>query len=84
MEELKINKKIQWPDVNKTFINKDNISLVIQINGKKRDLLNLEKELSEKEILNKVMKSEKASKYLEGKEIKKSIYVKNRLINIIV
>ena len=66
------------------LMNKNNINLVIQINGKKRDLVNLEKELSEKEILDKVMKSEKTSKYLEGKEIKKSIYVKNRLINIIV
>tara|TARA_B100000579_G_scaffold437838_2_gene469354 strand:+ start:917 stop:3454 length:2538 start_codon:yes stop_codon:yes gene_type:complete len=84
LEDLKINQKVNWPEINKDLINTDNINVVIQINGKKRDLLILDKELSEKEILSRVMKSEKSFKYLENKEIKKTIYVKNKIINIIV
>ena len=84
LEDLNENKNIKWPDVDKKLITLDNINIVVQINGKKRDLLILNKELSEKEIFNKVMQSEKCFKYLEKKEIKKKIYVKNRLINIIV
>ena len=56
----------------------------MQINGKKRDLLNLDVELSEKEILNKLMINDKTLKHLEGKKIKKTIYIKNKLINIII
>ena len=41
-------------------------------------------EETEQEIKAKVLKNEIVLKYLEGKEIKKVIYVKNRLINIVV
>ena len=84
LEDLKIEKRITWPDINKNLINSDNFKIVVQINGKKRDLLILKKEVSEKEILEKVIKSEKSFKYLKNKEIKKTIYIKNKLINIIV
>ncbi len=84
LEDLKILKEIEWPNVDKNFINKEAINLVVQINGKKRDLLNLEVELSEKEILNKVKINDKTLKYLKGKKIKKTVYVKNKLINIII
>ena len=84
IEDLKINKKITWPDVNKNFVNIENINIVIQINGKKRDLLNLKKSVTEKEIIKMLVNSEKTSKYLEKKEIKKTIYIKDKLINIIV
>ena len=84
IEDLKINKKIIWPDVNKNFVNIENINIVVQINGKKRDLLNLKKSITEKEIIKMLVNSEKTSKYLEKKEIKKTIYIKDKLINIIV
>ncbi len=84
LEDLKISKKIEWPDLSKIQISSDKLNIVIQINGKKRDLLTLEKEFSEKEIIEKVMKSQKSLKYLEKKEIKKTIYVKNKLLNIII
>ena len=80
----KINKKITWPNVNKNFVNIEDINIVVQINGKKRDLLNLKKSITEKEIIKMLVNSEKTSKYLEKKEIKKTIYIKDKLINIIV
>ncbi len=84
LEKLENSEKIKWPDIDKNLILEDNINIVVQINGKKRDLLILDEKLSEKEIIDKVMKSEKSLKYIEKREIKKTIYVKNKLINIIV
>ena len=76
LEDLNENKNIKWPDVDKKLITLDDINIVVQINGKKRDLLILNKELSEKEIFNKVMQSEKCFKYLEKKEIKKKFMLR--------
>jgi len=83
LEDLKVD-KIMWPELDKNLIGSDKIKIVVQINGKKRDLLTLEKELLEKEIVDKVLKNEKSSKHLENKKIKKIIYIKNKLINIII
>ena len=84
LQDLNANEIIKWPEIDKDLINEEKINIVVQINGKKRDLLILDKELSEKEILNKLMKSEKSSKYLKDKNIKKTIYIKNKLVNIII
>ncbi len=84
LEQLNVESDLNWPNVEKEFLEKKANNIVIQINGRKRDLLNLDKDIGEKEILAKVMKSEKCVKYLENKEIKKTFYVKNKLINIIV
>jgi leucyl-tRNA synthetase len=57
---------------------------VIQINGKKRSKIMLEKDTSEALVLEKVKKDEKVIKNLDNKLIFKHIYVKNRLINLIL
>ncbi len=84
LDDLKINNNLIWPEIDNSLIEKENVNIVVQINGKKRDLLELNKKHDEKEILEKALKSEKCLKYLEKKEIKKTIYVKNKLINIII
>ena len=78
------NQKLKWPIVNKDYLNNENIDYVIQINGKKRTIINAEMNLREEEILN-IAKNEKLlDKYLNNKSIKKVIFVKNRLLNILV
>jgi leucyl-tRNA synthetase len=78
------DQKLKWPIVNKDYLNNENIDYVIQINGKKRTVINAEMNLKEEEILN-IAKNEKLlDKYLNNKSIKKVIFVKNRLINILV
>ena len=84
LDDLKINNNLIWPEIDNSLIEKENVNIVVQINGKKRDLLKLNKKHNEKEILEKALKSKKCIKYLEKKEIKKTIYVKNKLINIII
>jgi leucyl-tRNA synthetase len=78
------DQKLKWPIVNKDYLKNENIDYVIQINGKKRTIINAEINLKEEEIIN-IAKNEKLlDKYLNNKSIKKVIFVKNRLINILV
>ncbi len=72
-----------WPKIDKSKIF-EKIKLAVQINGKTRDILNVEKDLSEKEVNKIVSISSKARKYIESREIIRTIYVKNRIINYII
>ena len=58
--------------------------MVIQINGKKRGLISTKPNLDEEEIMQLVNRDEKIAKYVIGNDIKKKIYIKNKLINIII
>jgi leucyl-tRNA synthetase len=57
---------------------------VIQINGKKRGLINTKLDLEENDLLKLVIKDQNINKYLIDKEIRKKIYIKNKLMNIII
>ncbi len=74
----------QWPKVNKKTVENSEIKMVIQINGKTRDVLNIKRNLKEAEITNLVKKSLKANKYVMNKKILRTIFVKNKIINYIV
>ena len=84
MDELNIKEKNKWPKINESFLKRDSFNVVIQINGKKRDLMNFKREMNEKNLLLEINNNKKISKFLENKKIKKSIYIKNKLINLIV
>ncbi|MDB9978712.1 leucine--tRNA ligase [Candidatus Pelagibacter sp.] len=77
-------KKINWPIVSKEELLEEEINLVIQINGKKRALLKVNRDINEKEILIKINKNVETKKFLQNQKIKKTIFVSNRLINIIL
>ena len=60
------------------------MKIVIKINGKKRSLLEVKKEIKEADLL-KIVKIDKIlQKYINKKEIKKIIFVKNKLMNILI
>ena len=74
----------KWPSYDENFIIEKEITYVIQINGKKRLAIKSLRDNNEVEIF-KIAKTDKnIEKYLENKEIKKTIFVKNRLLNIII
>ena len=58
--------------------------IVIQINGKKRGLIKTKLNTTETEIMELVYKDQKINKYLIENKIKRQIYIKNKLINIII
>ncbi len=74
----------KWPDYNSELIKEEMIDLVIQVNGKVRDTIKMQSDLSESEVRELVLKSEKIKKYISDKEIKKFIYIPNRLVNIVI
>tara|TARA_Y100001958_G_C21107685_1_gene455647 strand:- start:310 stop:1005 length:696 start_codon:yes stop_codon:yes gene_type:complete len=76
--------EINWPKINENMIKDEQINIVIQINGKKRSLIKTTRNIDEKELIELVYKDSILEKYLNGKEILKKIYVKNRLMNIII
>ena len=56
----------------------------IQINGKKRGVFDLKRDSSEEVIVSKIMQDKNLSKYLNGQKLKKTIFVKNKIVNIII
>ena len=82
-EDLQVKEVIKWPDYKKELLENNEVSFVVQINGKKRALLKVRKDISETELLEIIKKDKISSKYLFNLKIKKIIFVKNRLINIL-
>ena len=83
LDDINVKENITWPTIDKKLLINDEVNIVVQINGKKRDLITIKKEIDEKEIIKIVKKNEKLKKYLTENKIKKSIFVKNKLINLI-
>ena len=73
-----------WPDYDETLLAEEMVIIAIQVNGKLRDTVQVKKGLSENEIKEMVLGKEKIKKHLEGREIKKFIYIQNRLTNIVI
>ena len=76
--------QINWPTVSKEDLIEEEISFVIQINGKKRALLKAKRDMIEEEILEIIKLNQGVQNFLKNQKIKKSIFVPNRLINIII
>ena len=66
------------------MIKEEKVNIVIQINGKKKTLLNTKSDQDQEEIIQKCLEIESVKKLLAGKHIVKKIYVKNKLVNIVV
>ena len=84
LEDLKERNEISWPSFDKNILQNDDIKIVIQINGKKRSILKVKKDTQEKDVLELIKKDQISEKYLDKKDIKKVIFVKNRLMNILI
>jgi leucyl-tRNA synthetase len=76
--------QIKWPKVSKGDLIEENINFVVQINGKKRAILKVKRDMLEKEILETIKLNQEIEKFINNQKIKKSIFVPNRLINIII
>ena len=77
-------KEIKWPKYNKSMLIEDIVKIVIQINGKKRALIETKPNISEENLFVIINKDETLTKYLKQKNIKRKIYIKDKLMNIII
>ena len=79
----KINKKFYWPKYNPKLLKEDNCTIVIQVDGKKRGILEMPINSKEVIIINKSKEIDNVSKYIGNTSIIKNIYIKNKLVNFI-
>ncbi len=84
LNSLDFSSEFKWPEINQKYLIKSSNEIVIQINGKKRNIISIEKDLDEKQIIQKIKETKVIDKYLKNKDLIKTIYVKNRLINYII
>ena len=77
-------KEIGWPSVSKNDLIEEDINFVIQINGKKKTILKVDRNINEETLIKKIQENKETNKLLKNHEIIKTIFVQNRLINIII
>ena len=82
-EKKSINLSI-WPKWDENLIKDEEVKIIVQINGKVRSEISVPAEEIEENVKNKALSDAVILKYIEGKEIKRTVYVKNRLINIVI
>ena len=75
--------ELLWPEINMKLIEKNEINLPIQIQGKLISTINTKKGYNEKELLEKIYKIEKINNKIVGKKIIRVINVQDKIINII-
>lgn len=73
-----------WPTYDDKYTLRDEVTLAVQINGKVRGEITVQRGSEESFVLNMAKSDEKVSRYLEGKDIVKEIYVKDKLVSIVV
>ena len=83
LNQLNIN-KYEWPEINEEFLIEENVSVVVQFNGKKRGIIDIKKDSPEEDLVKEIFESKTFDKYLKNNTIKKQIYVRNRLINFLI
>ncbi len=83
LEMLNCKDVENWPEIDKKNLVSE-IKFAVQVNGKTRDILNVEKNLKEEDINKIIIKKSKAYKYLKDKKVIKTIFIDNKIINYII
>ncbi|AMD96005.1 leucine--tRNA ligase [Leptotrichia sp. oral taxon 847] len=74
----------EWPKYDEELTKDHTFNLVIQVNGKVRDMVSAQIGISKDDAEKLALESEKAKKFIDGKEIVKVIVVPNKLVNVVV
>ena len=82
LDLFKCKERYKWPSINKNI--QEDINFAVQVNGKTRDILTINRDLAQKEIEKKIEEKSKAIKFIGNKKIIKIIFIKNKIINYIV
>jgi len=73
-----------WPGYEEALIQAEEITLIVQVNGKLRDRIEAPSDISEEAAKVLALESARVRPHLEGKELRKSVYVPGRLVNLVV
>ena len=83
-ENKSIFKNNNWPEIDNKALKEDTVNLVVQINGKVREIMLIETGQDEKKLREDVLGNKRIQKWIGEKEIKKVIIIKDKLINIVL
>jgi len=73
-----------WPIYNEKYIQDDMVQIVIQVNGKKRAILEIENDSEQDKVINKLKNIENIQILKDLNDVKKIIFVKNKILNIVI
>ncbi len=73
-----------WPVLNEEYLIADTMTIVVQVNGKLRAQLNVDRDASKEDILTQAKADEHVKSYLNDKKIAREIYVPGKLVNFVV
>ncbi|MCA9342074.1 class I tRNA ligase family protein, partial [Candidatus Saccharibacteria bacterium] len=73
-----------WPEWDEKYLVEDVVTVVIQVNGKLRAKLELSPEASEEEVIAAAKAHEKIAPLLSTTELKRAIYIKGRVVNLVI
>jgi len=76
--------KQSWPKLDENALAEDEVTIVLQVNGKVRDKIQVPAQISQEELENTILSSEKVKQHLEGKTVIKLITIPGKLANIVV
>jgi leucyl-tRNA synthetase len=72
-----------WPVADEAKLRRDRVTLVVQVDGKLRDRVELDAGASEREIRSAALASEKVTEHLAGREVARTVIVPGRLVNVV-
>ena len=84
LESMNIKDFSEWPKIDEKFKFKNKVKVALQINGKTKDVVEMNSDLEEKEAIEIGQKNVKVTKSIINKKIIKVIFVKNKVINFLI
>ncbi len=74
----------RWPKWDEAYTTADSVTVAVQINGKLRGTVVVKTDSEEDDVLTAAARHPEVTRYLDGKQIRKKVYVKNRILNLVV
>ena len=76
--------EVPWPEADESLLERDTFELVVQVNGKVRDRIEVAASLSEDELVETAKASPKVQAHVDGKDVRQAIVVPRKLVNLVV
>ena len=74
----------KWPKYKNEFLKEENVNLIVQVNGKKKLVINIKKGLTKEQTERIVLENSNIIKIIESNKYKKIVVVPNRVVNIVI
>jgi leucyl-tRNA synthetase len=74
----------RWPDYDAELAVTGDVEVVVQVNGKVRGRVTVSRGASEAQVMALALRDESVKKFVDGKPVRKTIYVQDRLLNLVV